>query len=242
MTFISGRFGQFAYFDQQLRGPSWLGKTVLDFGGNAGNLLKDPNCSIQQEKYWCIDISRDAIRNGARDYPEAHFIFYDRYNFEFNPAGIQGLAVPATGHKYDYILAYSVFTHTTKAEMLELTSELMSMLSEGGALAFTFLDPDHSASSSEPANLKLFLQRRIQLGYGYIEAMLHRARGATWCTLANQDLYIEHESLKPYRMDKMEGYLTFYTPECIRTISPGAEVLAPPRGLSIHHCCILRND
>jgi len=242
MTFISGRFGQFAYFDRQLGSPSWSGKLVMDFGGNAGNLLKDPRCTIEHDNYWCIDISRDAIRNGASDYPEAHFIFYNRYNFEFNPQGIQGLPVPVTRHKYDYILAYSVFTHTTKAEMLELTSELMGMMNEGGALAFTFLDPNHAASRSEPANLRLFLQRRIRLGNGYIEAMLDRAKDATWCTLANHDLYVEHESLKPYRRDEMEGYLTFYTPECIKTIFPGGEVLAPPLRLSIHHCCILRNN
>src|SRR5215510_8840590 len=102
MTFISGRFGQFGYFDHQLRRPAWPGKTVLDFGGNAGNLLKDPNCTIEHEKYWCIDISGDAIQNGARDYPEAHFILYNRYNFEFNPGGIQGLAVPDTRQEYDF--------------------------------------------------------------------------------------------------------------------------------------------
>src|SRR5262249_19915466 len=240
MTFISGRFGQFAYFDRQLRHPEWPGKTVLDFGGNAGNLLRDPGCTIDHDRYWCIDISRDAIQRGAMDYPEAHFVFYDRYNFEFNPGGIEDLAVPDPGHKYDYILAYSVFTHTTRAEMLELTDHLMGMLNEGGALVFTFLDPNHAASSSDPPNFRLFLQRRIRLGNGLIEALLDRASGAAWCTLANQDLYIEHESLKPYRLDEMEGYLTFYTAECMKAIFPAGEVMPPPGDMSIHHCCILR--
>jgi len=242
MTFISGRFGQFGYFDRQLKRPKWRGKTVLDFGGNAGNLLKDPACTIDHDKYWCIDVSNDGIQNGARDYPRAHFIFYDRYNFEFNPRGIEGLPVPDTGHKYDYILAYSVFTHTSRTEMLQLTDDLMSRLNDGGALAFTFLDPTHAVSASEAANLRMFLQRRIRLGNGLIDAMLDRARGAAWCTLANQDLYVEHESLKPYRKDEMEGYLTFYTPACIKTIFPAGEVVPPPGDLSIHHCCILRKD
>jgi hypothetical protein len=87
----------------------------------------------------------------------------------------------------------------------------------------------------------VFLQRRIRLGDGHIETTLQSARGATWCTLANQDLYVEHETIKAYRKEEMEGYLTFYTPEYMKTIFPGGEILLPP-DLSFFHCCILKNN
>ena len=31
-------------------------KRVLDFGGNKGNLLLDPACTIRHEDYYCLDI------------------------------------------------------------------------------------------------------------------------------------------------------------------------------------------
>ena len=40
------KFGQVHYFDQQLGHPDWTAKTVLDFGGNQGNLLVDSNNRI----------------------------------------------------------------------------------------------------------------------------------------------------------------------------------------------------
>jgi hypothetical protein len=53
--------GQFAYFDEQLNHPDWRGKAVMDFGGNAGNLLLNPDCAIRQEDYYCVDVLREAI-------------------------------------------------------------------------------------------------------------------------------------------------------------------------------------
>src|SRR5258706_12007971 len=120
MSFVTRNYGQFAYFDAQLGRPDWRAMKVLDFGGNTGNLLKDPNSTVEPENYWCIDVSRDAIETGRRQHPAAHFMFYDRYNFEYNPKGVRDLEIPDTGITFDCILALSVFTHTPKSEMLEL--------------------------------------------------------------------------------------------------------------------------
>ena len=49
---LSNAYGQFAYFDAQLGHPDWRGKTVLDFGGNQGNLLETPGCPIDERDYW----------------------------------------------------------------------------------------------------------------------------------------------------------------------------------------------
>ncbi len=57
------------------------------------------------------------LNAGKQVYPRAHWIFYNRYNFCFNPTGIRNLALPFGDEEFDHILAYSVFTHTSRAEM-----------------------------------------------------------------------------------------------------------------------------
>src|SRR5262245_13016846 len=128
---------QFAYFDEQLDHPDWRGKRVLDFGGNKGNLLLDTACAISHQNYYCLDVIREAIEEGRKSFPEAHWIHYDRYNCSFNPDGVVDLPVPDLGVNFDVILAFSVFTHTTREEMKELVKQLRARLAPGGLLAFT---------------------------------------------------------------------------------------------------------
>jgi 2-polyprenyl-3-methyl-5-hydroxy-6-metoxy-1,4-benzoquinol methylase len=136
LRFQLARSGQFAYFNQQLNYPDWSGKAVLDFGGNAGNLLLDPNSVIRPEEYYCVDVIREALQEGCKRFPQAHWIHYDRYNCSFNPDGVPDLPIPDMGIEFDMILAYSVFTHTTREEMNDLVEQLRAQLAPGGALAF----------------------------------------------------------------------------------------------------------
>ena len=139
-TSISGRPGQFTYFDHQLGGPDWTGKRVLDYGGKFGHMLLDPNCRIEPRDYWSIDVSQKAIAEGRRRHPEAHFIFHDRYNYKFNPTGTKGLPIPDPGVRFDIIVAFS-FVNYSKGDTLELIDQLMALLTADGKLAFSFLDP-----------------------------------------------------------------------------------------------------
>jgi SAM-dependent methyltransferase len=132
---------QFAYFDVQLDHPDWRDKRVLDFGGNKGNLLLDPACTIRHENYYCLDVIREAIDEGRKTFPQAHWFHYDRYNPSFNPDGTIVLPVPDMGVEFDVILAYSVFTHTAWEETKDLIEQLRARLALGGVLAFTFIDP-----------------------------------------------------------------------------------------------------
>src|SRR6266436_7201059 len=101
--------GQFTYFSLQVRESMWQGKNVLDFGGNIGNMLRDPNSTIDEERYWCIDVVWDSIEQGKLHYPKAHWVFYDRYCFAFNPHGVAILTFPDLHQPFDYIEAHSVF-------------------------------------------------------------------------------------------------------------------------------------
>ena len=95
----------------QLGERDWRGKYVLDFGGNIGNMLRDPNSTIDEDRYWCIDAVQESIDKGRAAFPRAHWIFYDRYCFFFNPQGISHANLPEILPSFDYIVAYSVFTN-----------------------------------------------------------------------------------------------------------------------------------
>lgn len=261
MTFISKKHGQFPYFDQVLGSPRWRGKRVLDFGGNVGNILKHESSTIDHDKYWCVDVSKDAIEMGRQAYPEAHWIFYDRYNFAFNPTGIEGWELPDLETQFDFILAYSVFTHTVESEMLELVTRLEQSLAVNGLLAFTFIDPHYNPAQDDHGGfhpgyydgtcLKQRLDWMINRGAKIdVPPLLKRAENARWCVLVNEDdLYIENEKIKPYAENEKEWFSTFYSVGHMKTLFPNSTIVPPPHSAYPHgnevilqHCCIIRKD
>lgn len=222
---------QFAYFDTQLDHPDWSGKSVLDFGGNRGNLLFDTACQIRQRDYYCVDVIRDAINDGRRVFPDAHWIHYDRYNCSFNPEGITGLPVPDFGRKFDIILAYSVFTHTTLEEMKELVAQLESKLLPGGTLAFTFIDPHWNEN----------LEWRLKYSHPDLDPknLLDWSRNARWCSLVNGELFIESNGEWSNQTESCLTYHVFHTEEFMREQFPHA-IIRPPVNGEMQHCCIVR--
>jgi SAM-dependent methyltransferase len=141
---VSRKTGQFAYFDAQLDAPRWRGKRVLDFGGNCGNFLDDADGRVRAEDYWCLDVAREPLAEGARRFPRAHWVHYDRRHERYNPGGVSALPPPDLG-RFDFILAYSVFTLLDEHESRELVAALRRMLAPGGILAFSFVDPEYCA-------------------------------------------------------------------------------------------------
>ncbi len=227
---------QFAYFDEQLDRPDWTGKLVLDFGGNKGNLLRDPSCVIAHQNYYCLDVVQEAIDEGRKTFPDAHWIHYDRYNRSFNPEGIPDLPIPDPGLKFDFILAYSVFTHTTLEETKDLLSQLEALLAPAGTLAFTFIDPNYGG------NLEWRLTRREGLDGLDVDGVLAQANDAEWCALVNgSELYVN--SSGPWRLsaETCATYNIYYTERFLRREFPRAEVRPPVNG-EMQHCAILRKD
>lgn len=249
-TWISTRTGQFAYFDRQLGHPDWTGKRVLDYGGNVGNILLDPACKIEPANYWSIDVSRDAIPEGRRRHPEAHFVFYDRYNFEYNPTGTVGLPIPDPGVRFDIIVGWSVFTHVSKAEMFEFTDQLMNLLVDDGVAAFTFIDPSWTPpagwvrDSEAPglSNLAWRLEARHATNPDMdVPALLELADRTeqTWTTLVNDDeLFFDPDDDGLAEDKPQRAYITFCTTDYMRRLFPGARVLdpVPPER---QHCVVL---
>ena len=243
MSFITSNDGQFVYFDTQLQSPNWKGKSVLDFGGNIGNVLHHPRSTIDRDKYCCVDVSVDAIVAGKRAAPEAHFVFYDRYNFEYNPGGIRNLAIPTNGNRFDFVLALSVFTHSPKTEMIEMVNSLEGVLNEGGRLAFTFFDPNYFPPGSNVSNLRYYLRyysetRGPDLSESEIDAQVDRVQGARWCVLRNGELQIGSER-EDLRGNPEFGYLAFYTPDYFQSLFPRGEIRTPVEPFSRQHCCVI---
>src|SRR4030095_12513367 len=127
-THLSMRQTQFSYYDRLLEGPAWKGRKILDFGGNVGGFLVGAGNQVEHNDYWCLDVTEAAIKQDHRAFPQAHFVFYNRYSSYFNPKGVSNLPVPNLGLRFDIILAFSVFTHTHRDEMVELVEQLRRLL------------------------------------------------------------------------------------------------------------------
>ena len=222
---------QFAYFDRQLGHPDWRGKRVLDFGGNKGNLLLDQTCAIRHEDYYCLDVMGAAIGEGRKNFPEAHFVHYDDYNCSFNPDGVRDLPVPDLGVEFDFIVAFSVFTHTTLAEMKDLVAQLQQRLARGGKLAFTFIDPHWNG------NLRWRLEKQNPVER--VAALLAEMRDLQWCSLVNgTELYFGSSGVWDAAKNGCLTYNVFYSEEFLRGQFPGVTIKKPVND-EMQHCCIL---
>jgi SAM-dependent methyltransferase len=251
VAFLSTKTGQFTYFAQQLGEADWHGKNILDFGGNVGYILRDPSSTIDHERYWCLDVVRDSIEKGKAEFPLAHWIFYDRYCFFFNPFGCEQLDLPPLPESFDYIVAYSVFTNTPQSDMLQLVKQLEDRLAPDGAFAFTFIDPRHYSwpDRYRGNNLVWRLQREIFLekekGHTLnidVCALNKRAQDAAWFVLVNgEDLYLETEAVADYPPEEQRTYHTFYTVDYMHSLFPHATIL-PPANDEMQHCCVIRKN
>ncbi len=216
---------------------------VFDFGGNRGNLLRDPSCSIRQQDYYCLDVIRDAIEEGRETFPDAHWIHYDRYNRSFNPEGVVDLPIPDLGVKFDFILAYSVFTHTTLEEMKHLVGQLETFLAPGGKLAFTFIDPHWRPWPGffDGNNLALAFgtepKRRTSIGCCVKVGMRIGVHSSMARALREQQ-----RPMGPSTPETCATYNVFYSEDFLPgTISRRARIRRPTNG-EMQHCAIIQKE
>lgn len=245
MTFLSQKTGQFTYFASQLADFDWRGKDVMDFGGNIGNILRDPISLIDETRYWCLDVDDAALSEGRKSYPRAHWIQYDRYCFFFNPGGIRGLRLPDLRTRFDYIVAYSVFPNMGPEDMLDLVPQLRRLLVDDGKLAFTFIDPHHHSwpDSYDGNNLCWRLGReRGENPTIDVDRLMGSASDAEWCILVNgDDIYVETDEIRTYAPDEQRTFHVFHAEQYVRHLFPEGVIL-PPTNKEMQHCCILRGN
>lgn len=110
---LSDKFGVFS----QIFSDFTISDTVLDFGGNRGNLLYFSNGAIDPLLYTSVDVDIDALSVGKIEFPKSTWLHYNKFNWMYNHTGVQHPQFPAVLHA-DYIWAYSVFTHTDYTELV----------------------------------------------------------------------------------------------------------------------------
>lgn len=180
-------------------------KKVLDFGGNFGtldmgfgNLLEHNN--ILPENYTCVDIDKQAMDKGRQKYPNAEWIYYNRYNPMYNPNGQKDL-FPTINKKYDVIYSYSVFSHTSYKELLDFIQYFKTILTENG---FMYL----SVPCYEDKIIKWFYHKRIK-DYGECDN-IHM--------LPESYIYLVDNKIKDKIPEKCQHLVTIYNKDFLKTI------------------------
>lgn len=116
-------------FKQCVSDYKW--QSVLDFGGNRGNLL-DGN--ISPKKYTCLDISKDGLAALPEGTKSVH---WNRYHSYYNPNGNPDEPFPKLKW-HDIVFANSVFTHHLLDEALYCIEHLSKYTNR---IVFTYIDP-----------------------------------------------------------------------------------------------------
>ena len=143
-------FPSFYYFENYVTCD--LSTKILDFGSNWGNYINSNPGVFDNKNYTGLDIDYEAIAEGKRLFPEANWIWYDRYNPVYNPKGQSVL--PKLDQAFDLIISYSVFTHMPLEDMLETLDYLYDQLNPGGNICFSYCDIDN------PVCVNWFRERR----------------------------------------------------------------------------------
>jgi len=224
---------QFAYFDFQLGHPDWSRASVLDFGGNRGDLLKGSGGAIDPSRYWNLDVSRQAVNAGARRFRHGHFVHYDRWHYCYNPRGSRREPLPRLPVRFDFILAFSVFTLICELELIELVTGLRSQLAEGGVLAFTFIDPCYRQMLNDRlvTNLEWRLEVAAECGVPIDPKTMATAASPTASCYLIERRRIEDAPRLAFE--------TFLTADHVQELFPGCQILAPATNIR-HHCCVIR--
>lgn len=113
-------------------------KTILDYGGNRGNLLEDGDEAdmIDPSNYTSMDVDPDGLEFLQKLYPTTNTIHYDRYNPAYRHMGIPMLPFPQADDTYDIVYSYSVNTHSSWEDYVFDISEMTRVCKPGG-LVFT---------------------------------------------------------------------------------------------------------
>lgn len=117
----------------------WTNLKVLDYGGNAGNLLRDglETGEILPSNYTCLDVDEPVLKECREEYPGAKWVHYNRKNPVYNRDGEKDIPFPFEDNTFDIVCAYSVHSHTSYED---LVFDLKEMLRVGKVVATSLVD------------------------------------------------------------------------------------------------------
>lgn len=225
-------YPRYSYFSKQLPQLDWSSIKILDYGGNWGNLLRDPESVIPQENYWCIDVSKDAIKSGEANFPNAHWCHYDKWNHCYNTTGIKNEPLPKFEVKFDLITAFSVVTHVTEEDMLDIVyKDLFPLLAPGGHLAFTLLDPSTLIYFAKKRGISLVdITKIVSKSKQYNDGFYY----------INSDIICGIK--EPLPLSSSEYFVSFYPIDRAKQLfSKNLLEIKPAVNQEIQYCVILKN-
>lgn len=131
--------------------------TLLDYGGSSGNLLHFSNGDINEETYTCVDVVKEAVDAGAKEFPKGTFVHLNKYNEMYNHGGTNDPYVyPTMTHK-DFIWSYSVFSHMIIQDIIETFYWFRSLNPKKVIISYLCNDGDDNANKV----LNYFYNKRV---------------------------------------------------------------------------------
>jgi len=102
-------------------------KSILDYGGNRGNLLEDgmETGEILPENYTSMDVDLEALKYIQSHCSAANTVHYNRYNQIYNPQGEKLLKFPFADNTFDIVYSFSVNTHSSWEDYVFDISEMV---------------------------------------------------------------------------------------------------------------------
>lgn len=200
----------FAYFRKIA--PSILHGSILDYGCNEGVFLSKQDYLFNHNLYTGLDVNFNAISCAKIKFPKAEFLYWDCYNSMYNPTGNKNIRL-SLGKKFQNIISYSVFTHTTEEDMLLRLSELFDHCEDNGAIYFSFCDIE------DQTTINFFKNKRIQ-EFGHCDLIEVTDR-----------LYLGNSSVVDNPVDG-QLFLTFYQREYLLKILSKYKVKFVSSGLN----------
>lgn len=107
------------------------GMSVLDFGCGSGRIASKLSQKVQINSFVGVDVIPELL-----DY--AKTVCPPNYVFKLN----QSLKIPVEDGKFDFVYAFSVFTHLLQTEIILYTHDIFQKLKPGGLFLFSFLEMD----------------------------------------------------------------------------------------------------
>lgn len=192
----------FDYFNKINGRP--INGSVLDYGCNYGTFLDSSQGKFDQKDYIGLDIDQSALEEGIRMFPDATFIHYDKFNLCYNKTGIKNIW-PNLGKKFNYIISYSVITHTDKEDMLDTIEWLYNLLDRNGKLLISYLSSDNNVAK------RFFYNKRVK-EFNQCDSILIKDFGYLVDNVLTKEKQIAKYFLSFYKDQYLEMLLAKYKP------------------------------
>jgi len=191
--------------------------SVLDFGCNQGNYVNHAFLVVSPDRYLGVDIIENSIIRAKQKYPPYNFLHYNAWHPSFNPEGDKNLVLTdCIDQKFDVVIAYSVFTHSTVEETQKQIAVLKNLLNPGGVILMTFWHLEKFQHS-----VNFISNMTSNLSYDEI-ALSSCKKVAYWIDFNN--LIVDQLD---YQIESCDSLFTYYEPSEMRNFFPGIELLGP---------------